>query len=69
MSQKVHDNLEQSMYSFMVTKTYTFEVMRMLIVGSLSDDLLHFVLYFWNLSFSIPYTTQDYVTGCVSVFK
>jgi len=41
----------------------------MLIVGSPDDDLLHFISYFWNLLFTLPYTTQDSVIGCVSVFS
>jgi hypothetical protein len=39
----------------------------MLSVGSPDDDLLHFVLYSWNLSFTLPYRTQDSVIGCFSV--
>jgi hypothetical protein len=69
MSQKFGDNLGQSVYSFMVTKTSTFERIPLLTLGSPDDDLMHFVSYFWNLSFTLPYTTQDSVIGCVSVFS
>jgi len=53
----------------MVTKTYTFEGIRILIVGSHDDDLLHLVSYFWNLSLTLPYRAQDSIIGCVSVFR
>jgi hypothetical protein len=31
------------------------------------DGLLHLVSYFWNFLFSIPYRTQDFLIGCVSI--